>query len=252
LDTLTSGVEGSNVVIRAAANHDVRLLFSSTSEVYGKRSNGSLAEQDDLILGPPSKSRWTYAIAKSYGEALIAGAHDRDGLDGIVVRLFNTVGPRQTGRYGMVLPRFVDQALRGEDLTVYGSGTQTRCFTHVKDTVAAILALCESEPASGQTFNVGSSTPVTIIELARRVIERTGSSSGITLVPYDEAYGKGFEELGRRRPDTTALRSLIGWQPRYTIEDAIDDVTAYERVRLAVTGETMQPQPARQATIDVS
>ena len=252
LDTLTSGVEGSNVVIRAAANHDVRLLFSSTSEVYGKRSNGALAEQDDLILGPPSKSRWTYAIAKSYGEALIAGAHDRDGLDGIVVRLFNTVGPRQTGRYGMVLPRFVDQALRGEDLTVYGPGTQTRCFTHVKDTVAAIRALCECGPASGQTFNVGSSTPVTIIELARWVIERTGSSSLITLVPYDEAYGEGFEELGRRRPDTTALRGLTGWQPRYTIEDAIDDVIAYERARLQVTDETRQIEPARQTAVDVS
>ena len=252
LDTLTSGVEGSNVVISAAANHDVRLLFSSTSEVYGKRSNGALAEQDDLILGPPSKSRWTYAIAKSYGEALIAGAHDRDGLDGIVVRLFNTVGPRQTGRYGMVLPRFVDQALQGEDLTVYGSGTQTRCFTHVKDTIAAILALCECEPASGQTFNIGSPTQVTIIELAQWVIERTGSPSGITLVPYDEAYGEGFEELGRRRPDTTALRNLTGWQPRYTIEDAIDDVIAYERARLQLTGETMRAQSARQAMIDVS
>ncbi len=232
LDTLTSGVQGSNVVIRAATDHGVRLLFSSTSEVYGKRSNGALAEEDDLILGPPSRSRWTYAIAKSYGEALIAGAHDRDGLEGIVVRLFNTVGPRQTGRYGMVLPRLVAQALRGEDLTVYGSGAQTRCFTHVKDTVAAVLALCNCEQANGRTFNVGSSTPVTIIELARRVIERAGSASGIVLVPYEEAYGEGFEELGRRRPDTTALRNLTGWQPRYTIEDAIDDVITYERVRV--------------------
>ena len=131
----------------------MRPLFSSTSEVYGKRSNGALAEQDDLILGPPSKSRWTYAIAKSYGEALIAGAHDRDGLDGIVVRLFNTVGPRQTGSYGMVLPRFVDQALRAQDLTVYGPGTQTRCFTHVKDTVAAIRGLLRvrTRPAVGRS-----------------------------------------------------------------------------------------------------
>jgi UDP-glucose 4-epimerase len=251
LETLTSGVEGSNVVIRAAARRDVRLVFSSTSEVYGKRSNGALAEQDDLILGPPSKSRWTYAIAKSYGEALIAGSHDRDGLDGIVARLFNTVGPRQTGRYGMVLPRFVAQALRGEDLTVYGSGAQTRCFTHVHDTVAAILALCDCDQANGRTFNIGSSTPVTIIELARLVIERANSSSGIVLVPYEEAYGDGFEELGRRRPDTTALRHLTGWQPRYTIEDAIDDVIAYERPRVQAGDGTTEIQPARRATADV-
>jgi UDP-glucose 4-epimerase len=251
LETLTSGVEGSNVVIRAAARRDVRLVFSSTSEVYGKRSNGALAEQDDLILGPPSKSRWTYAIAKSYGEALIAGSHDRDGLDGIVARLFNTVGPRQTGRYGMVLPRFVAQALRGEDLTVYGSGAQTRCFTHVHDTVAAILALCDCDQANGRTFNIGSSTPVTIIELARLVIERANSSSGIVLVPYEEAYGDGFEELGRRRPDTTALRRLTGWQPRYTIEDAIDDVIAYERPRVQARDEATEIQQVRRATVDV-
>jgi UDP-glucose 4-epimerase len=248
LETLTSAVEGSNVVIRAAARRDVRLVFSSTSEVYGKRSNGALAEHDDLILGSPSKSRWTYAIAKSYGEALVAGSHGTEGLDGIVVRLFNTVGPRQTGSYGMVLPRLVAQALEGEELTVYGSGTQTRCFTHVRDTVAAILALCDCEQARGRTFNVGASTPVTIIELARRVIERAGSSSGIVLVPYEDAYGKGFEELGRRRPDTTALRNLTGWQPRYTIEDAIDDVIAYQRER----AETADSADHAKAAVDVS
>jgi UDP-glucose 4-epimerase len=232
LETLTGSVQGSTVVMRAAAQHDVRLIFSSTSEVYGKHANGALSEDDDLILGSPAKSRWTYAIAKSYGEALIAGYHRRDGLDGTVVRLFNTVGPRQTGSYGMVLPRFVSQALRGEELTVFGSGAQTRCFTHVKDTVAAIVALCDCEQARGKTFNIGSSTPVAIVELARLVIERAGSSSGIVLVPYEQAYGSGFEELGRRRPDTTALRNLTGWQPRYTIEDAIDDVIGYERQRL--------------------
>jgi UDP-glucose 4-epimerase len=152
----------------------------------------------------------------------------------------------------MVLPRFVAQALRAQDLTVYGSGTQTRCFTHVKDTVAALLALCDCDHAQGRTFNVGSSTPVTIIELARLVIERAGSSSGIVLVPYDEAYGEGFEELGRRRPDTTALRRLTGWQPRYTIEDAIDDVIGYERARLQPTDQTTTFHPARRTTVDVS
>jgi UDP-glucose 4-epimerase len=229
LDTLMRSVRGSNVVMHAASRNDVRVLFSSTSEVYGKQSNGGLTEQSDLIFGSPSKGRWTYAIAKSFGEALIYGYVGRHGVDATVVRLFNTVGPRQTGAYGMVLPRFVRQALRGEDLTVYGSGAQTRCFTHVKDTVSALMLLSENQGASGQTFNIGSSTPVTIVELARRVIERTGSQSGLVPVPYEEAYGEGFEELGSRRPDTTALRNLTGWQPRCTVDDAIDDVIRHQR-----------------------
>jgi UDP-glucose 4-epimerase len=213
--------------MHAAANHGARVLFTSTSEVYG-RANGALTEQDDLILGAPSKGRWTYAIAKTFGEALIAGYHGHRGVDATVVRLFNTVGPRQTGQHGMVLPRFVRQALKGEDLTVYGSGAQTRCFTHVRDTVSALMLLADSEGAPGRTFNIGSSTPIPIVELARRVIERADSDSGITLVPYDEAYGEGFEELGNRRPDTTALRNLTGWQPTRTVEEAIDDVIEYE------------------------
>jgi UDP-glucose 4-epimerase len=232
LDTLMRSVRGSNVVMHAASRHDVRVLFSSTSEVYGKQSHTSLTEQDDLVFGSPSKGRWTYAIAKSFGEALIHGYHLQRGADARIVRLFNTVGPRQTGAYGMVLPRFVRQALAGEDLTVYGSGTQNRCFTHVRDTVAGLVALCECDAASGKTFNIGSSTPTSIVELARRVIERAESESKILLVPYEEAYGSGFEELGSRRPDTTALRNLTGWQTHATIEDAIDDVIAYERSQL--------------------
>jgi UDP-glucose 4-epimerase len=231
LDTLMRSVRGSNVVMHAAARHDVRVLFSSTSEVYGKHTNGALTEQSDLIFGPPSKGRWSYAIAKSFGEALINGYQGRHAVEATIVRLFNTVGPRQTGAYGMVLPSFVRQALRGEDLSVYGTGAQTRCFTHVRDTVAALTLLCENPGAPGRTFNVGSSTAVAIVELARRVIERTGSSSGIVLVPYEEAYGDGFEELGSRRPDTTALRNLTGWQPRCTADDAIDDVIEYQRAR---------------------
>ena len=231
LDTLMRSVRGSNVIMHAAASHDVRVLFSSTSEVYGKQTNNSLTEESDLIFGPPSKGRWSYAIAKSFGEALINGYRGRHAVEATVVRLFNTVGPRQTSQYGMVLPTFVRQALRGEALTVYGSGAQTRCFTHVHDTVAALTLLCESDQAPGRTFNVGSATPVAIVELARRVIERTESSSGIVLVPYEKAYADGFEELGSRRPDTTALRNLTGWQPRRTADDAIDDVIAYERAQ---------------------
>jgi UDP-glucose 4-epimerase len=229
LETLMRSVRGSNVVMHAAQRHDVRVLFSSTSEVYGKHTNGALTEDDDLIFGSPSKGRWTYAIAKTFGEALIHGYRGRRGVDATVVRLFNTVGPRQTGQYGMVLPRFVRQALNGEDLTVYGSGAQTRCFTHVRDTVAALMLLSENGEAGGRTFNIGTSKPITIVELARRVIERTASDSSIALIPYTEAYGDGFEELGSRRPDTTALRNLTGWQPHYTVDDAIDDVVAHER-----------------------
>jgi nucleoside-diphosphate-sugar epimerase len=240
LDTLMRSVRGSNVVMHAASRHNVRVLFSSTSEVYGKHTNGALTEQDDLIFGSPSKGRWTYAIAKTFGEALIAGYQNRRGVNATIVRLFNTVGPRQTGQYGMVLPRFVRQALSGEDLTVFGTGAQTRCFTHVRDTVSALMLLADSDGAEGRTFNIGSSEPIAVVELARRVIERTQSESGIVLVPYEEAYGDGFEELGSRHPDTTALRNLTGWQPCCTVEDAIDDVIGYERAR----EESRQPRVA--------
>jgi UDP-glucose 4-epimerase len=235
LDTLMKSVRGSNVVMHAATRNQVRVLFSSTSEVYGKQSHRMLNEDDDLVFGSPSKGRWTYAIAKSFGEALIHGYHRQRGVDATIVRLFNCVGPRQTGTYGMVLPRFVRQALANEDLTVYGDGKQTRCFTHVRDTVAALVALSDSDGASGCTFNIGTSSLISIHELARRVIVRSGSDSGVTLVPYDEAYASGFEELGTRVPDTSALESLTGWQAELTINDAIDDVIAYERVQFEDT-----------------
>src|SRR4051812_21269085 len=179
LDALMRGVRATNVVMHSAARHDVRVLFSSTSEVYGKQTNRAVGEPDDLIIGSPSKGRWSYAIAKTFGEALIHGYHRSSGVDATVVRLFNTIGPRQTGRHGMVLPRFVDQALHGENLTVYGTGDQTRCFTHVSDTVEALTLLCESDRAHGRTFNIGSSTPIAVVELARRVVARARSTSSI-------------------------------------------------------------------------
>jgi len=236
LDTLMKSVRGSNVVMHAATRNEVRVLFSSTSEVYGKQSRRLLSEDDDLVFGSPSKGRWTYAIAKSFGEALIHGYNRQRGVDATIVRLFNCVGPRQTGTYGMVLPRFVRQALAGEDLTVYGDGTQTRCFTHVRDTVAALLALSDQDGASGRTFNIGTASLISIHELARRVIARSGSDSGVTAVPYEQAYAAGFEELGTRIPDTSALEDLTGWRPKLTINDAIDDVIAHERaVMLAMS-----------------
>ncbi len=234
LETLRRIVHGSDVVIAAAARHRKRVLFASTSEVYGKSSHAALHEDSDRVLGSSSKSRWTYAIAKSYGEALAHGYHREHGTDTTVVRLFNTIGPRQRGAYGMVVPRLVAQAIAGANLTVYGDGSQSRCFLHVADAVDAILALAEHPAATGRAFNIGNPVALTILELARTIIARTGSDSQITFVPYEQAYDTGFEELGRRRPDTRALAQLTGWQPRHTLQDALDDVIVYQRAELAI------------------
>jgi UDP-glucose 4-epimerase len=236
LESLLNNVRGTDNVLSAAQRHGRRVLFTSTSEVYGKNSDGALTEDSDRVLGSPFKSRWAYAIGKGFGESLAYGLHRGEGADTVVVRLFNTVGPRQTGAYGMVLPSFVKQALAGDDLTVYGNGTQTRCFAHVHDTIEGILLLFDEPRAVGRVFNIGSSTELPIIELARRVIQRSGSESKVVLVPYDEAYGEGFEELGRRKPDTSAIRELTGWRASRTVDDAIDDVIAHERARLAERG----------------
>jgi UDP-glucose 4-epimerase len=228
LDTMLSNVRGIDVVLGAAARHGKRTLFTSTSEVYGKHTNGALTEDADLIIGSPSKSRWSYAIAKSFGEAVAAGYHAQ-GAEIVTVRLFNAVGPRQTGQYGMVVPRFVQQALAGEELTVHGDGQQTRCFTHVLDSVRAILMLSVHDGALGRTFNIGNGIQVSVRDLAERVIARTSSASEIQFIPYEAAYAPGFEELGIRRPDTSALRELTGWTPVLTLDHAIDDVIAHER-----------------------
>jgi UDP-glucose 4-epimerase len=229
VDTLLRNIRGNDTVISAAAALDRRLLFTSTSEIYGKSNDGALHEDSDRILGSPFKSRWSYATAKAFGEALAHGYTTELGAKNIVVRLFNTVGPRQTGHYGMVVPGLVRQALADEDVTVYGDGTQSRCFAHVHDTVRALLLLIDNESSVGEVFNVGSGGEITINELAERIVARTGSSSAIRHVSYEEAYEEGFEELGRRVPDTTALRALTGWEPRFTIEEAIDDVVAFQR-----------------------
>jgi UDP-glucose 4-epimerase len=236
LDTLLCNVRGTDIVVSAAVRQGRRLLYTSTSEIYGKNSSGSLTEQSDRILGSPFKARWGYSIAKAFGEALSHGYSRECGAEIVVARLFNTAGPRQKGAYGMVLPRFVQQALAGEDLTVYGNGTQSRCFVHVLDTVAALVMLADSDLALGDVYNVGAEVETPIVELARCVIEHTGSNSKIELVPYEEAYEEGFEELGRRHPDTSKLRQLTGWQPARTIDDAIDDVIAHEQTDANVSG----------------
>src|SRR3954447_20938690 len=236
LSSLLGNVRGCDNVFGAAVRHGKRLLFTSTSEVYGKNSVGPLPEDADSVLGSAFKSRWAYAIAKGFGEALAHGYYRDCEADIVVARLFNTVGPRQTGAYGMVLPRFVRQALAGDDLTVYGNGTQMHCFTHVADTVQALLLLLDHAETAGRVFNVGTQEETSVIEVAARVIQRTGSSSTVRLVPYEEAYGEGFEELGRRKPDTHAIRALTGWSPTRGIDDAIDDVIAFEQSRMAVRG----------------
>lgn len=240
LDSLLTNVRGCDIVMNAAARGGIRLLFTSTSEVYGKNSQGTLSEDADRLVGSPFKARWSYAIAKSFGEALVHTLAREREAEMCVARLFNTVGPRQSGDYGMVLPRLVRQALTGQELTVYGNGTQMRCFTHVLDTVQALVLLMDHERSSGRAFNIGSEIETPIIELARRVLERTGSSSAVRLVPYETAYQDGFEELGRRRPDTGAVKDLCGWQPARTVDTAIDDIIAYEQT-VAPAGE---PVPA--------
>jgi UDP-glucose 4-epimerase len=236
LDTLRTIVHGTDVVISAAARHDKRVLYASTSEVYGKASDDALTEDCDRVLGSPFKSRWSYAIAKAYGEAIAHGYHRDEGAETLVVRMFNTIGPRQRGRYGMVVPRLVTQALAGEDLTVYGDGTQTRCFLHVRDAVAGILALVEHDGALGRAFNVGNPVSISISGLAQRIIARTGSRSQISFVPYELAYDEGFEELGRRRPNIDAISELTRWRPQRSLDDALDDVIAYQQAELALGG----------------
>lgn len=240
LDTLLCNVRGTENVISTAVRRGRRLLFTSTSEIYGKNSSGSLDEQSDRILGSPFKARWGYAIAKAFGEALSHGYSRECGAEIVVTRLFNTAGPRQKGAYGMVLPRFVQQALTDQDLTVYGSGTQSRCFVHVADTVHALLLLIEADDALGAVYNVGSSNEVPIIELAAKVIERTASASRVQLIPYDAAYGEGFEELGRRKPDTSAIERLTGWQTSRSLEETIDDVIAYARSEAAAPATQLE------------
>jgi UDP-glucose 4-epimerase len=231
LDSLRVNLRGTEVVVEAATRHRARLLVASTSEVYGKNTTVGLREDDDRVLGSPLKSRWSYAEAKALDETVTAQHVLHRGLRAVLVRLFNTVGPRQTGRYGMVMPRFVRQALDGEPLTVHGSGTQTRCFCHVADVVPALVRLMATEEAVGQVFNIGNPEQVSIEGLAERVIARTGSESGIVHLDYEDVYGPGYEDMERRVPNCDRVRDLIGWTPRYSLDQIIDAVAAYQRSR---------------------
>ena len=234
LDSLRENVLGTDVVMEAAVRHGCKLLFASSSEVYGKLNQRDLREDADRLIGSPQKSRWSYAIAKEFGESLAHSYATQCGAQMVVVRLFNTVGPRQSSLYGMVVPRFVRQALAGEPLTVYGDGAQCRCFTDVRDVVRALRQLIASDQAPGGSFNIGSSSAVRVVDLARIVIARLDSPSEIVYVPYSQAHAPGFEELGNRSPDTSALRALTGWTPRWGLEQTIDSVVAHELDRALV------------------
>ncbi len=229
--TIETNVRGTEVVLSLAAKKRKRVLVASTSEVYGKRERVPFREDDDLHMGPPHKGRWSYACSKAIDEFLAMAYWKEKRVPTVVVRLFNTVGPRQTGRYGMVVPTLVRQALEDRPLTVFGDGKQTRCFGHVRDVVAALIALVEHDAAVGEVYNVGNDEEVSILDLAERVRTMTGASSSIRLVPYHEAYEAGFEDMQRRVPDLSKIRRLIGYRPMYGIEDILHDVIAYEAAR---------------------
>jgi len=233
LESLATNIRGSEIVLEKCHKYGRKVLVASTSEIYGKNTSDALSEEDDRILGSPLKTRWSYSEAKAIEEVLAHAYWREKGLPTVIVRLFNTVGPRQVGSYGMVIPRLVEQALRERAITVYGSGEQTRCFCHVSDVVGALLGLMSEPEAEGRVFNVGSKSEISIGDLARRVVKVTGSSSEIVLIPYDEAYEAGFEDMQRRRPDTTRIKSLTGWQPTRDLETIIKDVAADIEGRLS-------------------
>jgi UDP-glucose 4-epimerase len=236
-ETIETNVLGTHAVLKAAQRYRCRTLIASTSEVYGKGVKLPFAEDDDLLLGSSSRSRWSYAASKLLDEFLGLAAHREYGLPVTVVRFFNTVGPGQTGRYGMVVPRFVRAALRGEAIPVYGDGEQSRCFCHVRDTLRAVIDLLDRpDHTSGEIYNIGSSQETTINQLAQTVIDRTDSRAAIQYIPYNEAYAPGFEDMRRRVPDTTKVRTAIGWTPKYNLLQILDDVVEYERLRLADVG----------------
>ena len=234
LYSLTTNIRGAISVLEAAHRYRRKAMVASSSEIYGKNNSEALDETSDRILGSPAVARWAYSTSKAVDEILAYAYHRERGLPTIVVRLFNTVGPRQSPAYGMVIPRFVRQALAGEPLTVYGDGSQTRCFCHVADVVRALTALLDEPKAEGDVFNVGSSEEISIEELAKLVIARTASSSELVHLPYDVAYEAGFEDMAKRVPDVSKVRELTGWKAERRLADVLDDVISEVRAEYAL------------------
>ena len=235
LESLRTNIHGTENVVEAAASSGAVLLAASTSEIYGKNMKPGLSEDDDRIIGSPLKSRWSYAEAKAIDESLIDAYCRERGLKAVIIRFFNTVGPRQTGRYGMVIPRFTAQALAGEPLTVYGTGDQIRCFCHVHDVIPALTALIATPAAYGRAVNVGNNEPTSINDLAKRVIAATDSVSVVTHTPYLDAYGSGYEDMQRRIPDCTLARTLCGFTPRRTLDDIVEAVISDQQAARGAT-----------------
>jgi UDP-glucose 4-epimerase len=227
LESLRTNLQGSEVVLEACDKYKKPVLIASTSEIYGKNDKVPLNEEDDRIIGHPLKSRWSYSEAKAVDESLAYFYYLANKLPIRIVRFFNTVGPRQVGHYGMVVPRFVSAALKNESLSVYGSGDQIRCFCHVDDAVRALLLVMDSDKAVGEVFNVGNNQQITIMELAKKVIELTGSSSTIEKIAYEKAYPQGFEDMQRRVPDISKIKQVLGWTPEINLDQIIKDIAAF-------------------------
>ncbi|HZD32083.1 MAG TPA: NAD-dependent epimerase/dehydratase family protein [Candidatus Angelobacter sp.] len=234
--TMETNIRGTEVVLELAAKKQKRVLVTSTSEVYGTQDRIPFREDESLVLGPTHKSRWSYAYSKAIDECLAIAYWKQERVRTVIARLFNTVGPRQTGRYGMVIPTLVRQALTGEDMTVFGDGGQSRCFTHVSDAVRALIGMAAHPEANGEVYNVGSDHETTILELANSIKKLTGSSSRIVFVPYDRAYGSDFEDTRRRVPDLSKLNGLIGYEPQFSLEQTLLDIIHDQKIRLRKPG----------------
>ena len=227
LDSLRTNLKGTEIVLEASDKHSKPVLIASTSEIYGKNNKVPLSEEDDRIIGHPLKSRWSYSEAKAVDESLGYFYYLENKLPVRIVRFFNTVGPRQVGHYGMVVPRFVSSALQNKPIEVYGSGEQIRCFCHVDDAVRALLLVMESEQAVGQVFNVGNNQQISIMDLAKKVIELTNSKSEIIKVPYAKAYPEGFEDMQRRVPDISKINMVLGWSPQIGLNQIVKDIASF-------------------------
>jgi len=226
--TIEANVMGTEAVLKAALRYRTKVLIASTSEVYGKGNNIPFREDDDVVLGATSRSRWSYAASKMVDEFLGLAYYNEKKLPVVIFRLFNTVGPRQSGRYGMVIPRFVERALRGEKLPVFGDGKQSRCFMHVRDAIEAIIRLSENPESVGKVFNIGGTHEITVYDLAAKVVamasEKANPTEHIELIPYDQAYAAGFEDMRRRVPDISKIRALTGWEPTRSLDEILKDV----------------------------
>lgn len=232
VSTIETNIRGTDIVLSLAAKKRKRVVITSTSEVYGKRNKVPFSEDDDLVMGPTNKGRWSYACSKAIDEFLAIAYWKEKRVPTVIVRLFNTVGPRQTGRYGMVIPNFVQQALTGQDITVYGDGTQTRCFTHVSDVIEALIAIAEHPQAVGEVYNIGGDHEISMLELAEKIKDLTESASNIVFMPYEEAYEAGFEDMMRRVPDITKIRALIGYSPKVKLDEMLASIIEYHRIRM--------------------